>query len=198
MRGAHGVLMLAMVAAVALAVPTAAQAEGPFWYVNNQKLAGVEEFSAEGELSFKVPLGESSFQVGPCQAQVGGTLANDAKAAAGTVNGLTMSTPCGTSLFGCYVSSVKPTNLPWSIAAEAGKVVMQDLALNVATMGMCKIYGVPSNSFLKGPLRGGWRGETECLEYKEAGELLVVGPEKPVYTNGDLCLSVPKGTLALK
>jgi hypothetical protein len=182
---------------VALLAPAVARAEGPFWYVNGEKIKESVEFAAEGELAFKLPLGESSFQAGPCTVGLEGTLKNGGVAAEATVEGLSLSSTCGTSLLGCYLQSPKPSGLPWSAVAQATDLFIHDVSISTAFMG-CSSYGIPKQASLHGTLRGPWSNGTRCLEYEEAGELLLTGFGKPVPTSGELCFSIPGGTLTLK
>ncbi len=192
-------LLVALAAMGALAAPAMAQAEGPFWYVNGEKLEGEEQLELDGTLEFSRPLSESfTFVMAKCEVSLGGTIENGEEAAEGEIYNFVLNThPCSTNLPGC-TSLVLP-NLPWSIAANETGVDLSEVAFTVSFDNVCsEAYGIPKKRSVSGTLQGQWNNEGSCLEYVNAGSLVLTGTEEPVLSDGGLCPWPPSGNITLE
>jgi hypothetical protein len=201
-RHLQKVLLLSAVAVagVVLAAPGVAQAEGPYWHVNSQKLEASEEFALEGGLTFKHPFSEKfTFEINCPDVGSDGALENGEEAAEGAFSSFFLVAPgCITNIPGCH-PGFQGTDTPTSIVTREGEVDITDFGVYMSLHG-CESIGIPNGWVISigGTLVGEWDNETGCLAYEDAGELQFVVAEKPVFVDGELCLTAPGGAVTLE
>jgi hypothetical protein len=192
MRNARRILTL-LVSAVAISAiggPAIASAEGPYWYVDGEKLESPIELQAAGELRFV-----GGFGMGPCEVELEGVLENESGHAAGQIMGGSMNGPCATGLTGCTLEAAL-YNFNWDIYADATGVSIENTRFNNPWSEYCRSqHGLSASWTWGGTLKTETFNNFEsCLEYSEAGELSLIPSGGKLKTTGVLCLSSPEGS----
>jgi hypothetical protein len=188
-------LLLAAIAVGAFAVPAAAQAEGPFWYVNAEKLEEEIKVNVDGALTFTA----GPYRFNCNELAFDGAIRNGEEKAEGEIDSL-VEGPCASNLPGCTVEPLSAQELSWPMAVNsATSVDWGNVKLKFDFSPTCLMYALPPEFFVGGTLEGAWDNETRCFEYIDAGSLIVIGPSWPLLTIGELCLSTAEeGVMTLE
>jgi hypothetical protein len=181
-------LIVTAVAVTAISGAAVAQAEGPNWYLEGEKLETAIAVEAAGELQFQGP-----FLMGPCEVLLEGVLENKSGHAAGDFfAGEVPTHPCGTALPGCTLE-VDLYNFSWNISADATGVSIDNTRFTNKWSPYCRtMYGFSETWTWGGTLKTPTFTEG-CLEYEGAGSLAMIPTGPTMKTTGALCLSTPEG-----
>jgi hypothetical protein len=194
-------LATALAAMLAVAGPAVAQAEGPYWYVGNEKVGEEEEkqqFEATGSMMWE--LWGSSVTVGPCTVEASGHIWNGESGGEGQIDSFETIGPCYSNSFGTKCEQAEFGSSfaegPWPLALTESEGQEVDISgFNVATIfkGCPGSYpnGIPIS--WSGTLDGSWNDLSGAIEYSHAGSLK--GPSGNTYTNGSLELSAEGGEI---
>jgi len=156
-------------AAIAFAVPAAAQAEAPEWLTEpgGATLLGEAQLHMAGELSWK----SGALTSGPCAVTFEGVAKNEKEMAAGQLeSGESLSHPCPTNLPGCTVTP-DFANFNWAIT---GVTVTGELGLEIRSVtstatypAFCQsTYGLPKEVSTTGTATGLVEANEECISFE--------------------------------
>ncbi len=191
-------LLLTALALTAIAVAaSAAQANGLFWYDDDEEfspsLENKKEVEPFGEISLLVGEPPTQFVVGPCKLKFKGFLYNGNEAGEGEITQVAEGAgACSTNLAGCAVQESTFGNFPWSVAIdENGEVAIAGIEIEQHFSKGCGIFGVPSTVTTEGTATGLFSSYiTEgnvpaTLKFEESGDLTAAGVG-PIDLSGQL------------
>jgi hypothetical protein len=178
---------------VVFALPAAARATGPFWYVDDKgggstllPEAPVTTFTGDGLITFA--FGPVSFQ--ECGFDVHGYVWNGPTIAEGEIDQFTPTEGCGGPGEECVIEKLhaSPSSLPWSIQIT-GKdgVDVKGITITATFSKQCGKYGLVETSF-SGTATGTLGATSGCFEYNNSGDLFTESKEPvEVKLTGNLC-----------
>lgn len=173
----------AMAALAAFAMPAAAQAEE--WHVNGKAQTETKQTKFGAGISETI----FGFTVG---IEIYFYMSTDNISS--TANGAVVSAerfPQSTNLPGCAVelaTNSTEASETWPVmgTGEHGISISNIEVTNYYSSG-CAKYGIPSETTHVGTLTATYNNETECLEMEKAGDLTTTGGGVPVLYSGQLC-----------
>lgn len=144
-------------AAVALAAPSAAQAD-PRWFDEETEAFVPEGFHAnlhaEGELIFRFSNG---IVIGPCQATIGGLAINENEMASGAVTNATTQQHCPTPAPSCQATpTLEDESLPWEVTGTTeltgfGEgLEIKGVTFTIDFNQQCQAFGFPPQIAIAG------------------------------------------------
>jgi hypothetical protein len=176
-------LVGAALAVVAFAVPAAAQAEGPLYYLGeSEETIGEEHREAEaveggeGGPGWTLTMSNGT-TLGPCSFSSKLQIWNAGGAGQDSITGMTFTTPCQTNVIGCEVTAASAAGLPWAGKLAYEGVVPTD---NIGTKAKPMTFsytlgggcGVIKNTVVtataNGPVPATYEGGG-CFKFSKAG-----------------------------
>jgi hypothetical protein len=192
-------LAVSVAALIALAAPVAAQAEGSLWYVNGEEVGNVKEaveVDFNGNMSWTMGV-MGGWKFGPCEISGKGSIYNTNGGAEeeGYVGYLQAAPECPVyDSYGKKVCSMKNSGFngfiyPFALGEESS-VTAAGVSFYTALTSGCAQAGLGATALSwSGPLTGHWKAGSNCIEYVNAGSLIMWGGKYAMNTNGSLCLS---------
>lgn len=170
-------VFIAVVAAGLVAVlPAAAQANGPWWFVDGIKVGDAKNkqaMAAKGDWSFGDK--DTGFVVGPCGYTGVEKIWNGATVGEDEVTAMTFTVPCNTSVKGCTASKITPAKLPWkSVLVMAGGFVYDEtkaveVDITFDNNAGCKGAGIGGKTIpASGSFKGRVGASSSCIGYEKA------------------------------
>ena len=189
-------------AMAAIAAPAGAQANGPFWYIddedNSETLVGgmseKETFVAHGNLEFDF----GGLVNASCGVDVHGYVWNGSAAGEGEIDGAQFTPPCSTPSE-CEIEkidSTEPIVEPWHVfLTEKDGIDIEEVTftLTFSNSQSCKKLNLTELS-VAGTITGTFPAGESCIEYGNSGDLTTEGEEPfEVALTGTLCTTAGKG-----
>lgn len=184
-------------AVAAFAVPAAAQAKGPFWYVDDEGglatpvggKAEKETFTGHGTLSFNF----GGYSVNECGVDTHGYVWNGPERGEGEIDEVEFTAPCAVGVE-CEVKihASVTAGPPWKIKLTSPDGVdFESVTLTFTYSKTCEPS--ISNGSISGTLTGTFPSGN-CAEYSKSGDLFTEDEESTEVTvTGSLCMTAKNG-----
>jgi RHS repeat-associated protein len=197
-------LVFAALAALALLVPVAAQAEGPFWYLNGEKLGEEETLTLQVTPTnphFSIGEGTVAWNCTPESGESGAARVKNRPSAEGEITEFSSELSCSGGFLGECTAQAGPFDLEWTMAFGS------EQAISLSEPGFWfennyNCYGFPEGAVwsYEGDLTGHYaNGENGVVfDFEKAGSLhLSSNSAVQVKTTSEFELTSPEGRLAL-